>query len=129
MSFKARLKIDGNEYRVLHCSYTLQRDLDFSGRPSSDVRGGTIHFEVESGEDTFFIEWMCMPTQMYEGSIEFYKRDSDATMKVLEFKDAYCGSFTESFSNVGDSPMNISCVISAREIVMGSASLENEWVV
>ncbi len=128
MSFKARLKIEGTEYRVLHCSFSIQRDIDFSGRPSSDIRGGTVHFELESSEDTSLIAWICSPTQLKAGSIEFYKRDSDATMKVLEFADAYLVSFTETFDHVGDSPMKMSCVISARELTMNDANIENEWV-
>lgn len=127
MSFKARLKIDGEDFRIIHSSYALQRDTDFSGRPSSDVRGGSVHFELESSENTMFIEWMCTPTALKDGVIDFHKRDSDAIMKTLEFKDAYLVSFTETFDNMGDSPMSISCVVSAREIIMGSASLENEW--
>ena len=52
MSFKATLDVDGNQYRVLECSYDLERDTDQFGKPASDVRGGKIHLTIEkNGSD------------------------------------------------------------------------------
>lgn len=127
---KARLFIDGgddNGYRLLNLSYSLTRETDFSGRPNSDVQGGKIEFQIESREETPFLEWICMKTQMLNGKVEFSKRDSDALLKTLEFTDGYLVEFQEHFENVGDTPMTITGTISAREIVMGNASLTNEW--
>ena len=33
MSFKAKFTVDGKDFRVLHCSYALQQDVDKTGRP------------------------------------------------------------------------------------------------
>ena len=127
MSFRAILDIDGTEYRVLHANYSLQRDTDFSGRPSSDVRGGSLHVEIESHDDTSFFEWICDPYTLKSGKITFYKRDEEAAMKELEFEDAYLVSYAESVDAVGDNPMTESLVFSAKKISMGGASHENEW--
>ncbi|MGY0037463.1 type VI secretion system tube protein TssD [Pedobacter sp. NJ-S-72] len=42
MAFKTRLNLGSKEYDVLQCSYSLNRDVDAKGRPSSGVYGGTI---------------------------------------------------------------------------------------
>ena len=42
MSFKAKFTVDGKDYRVFNCSYSLQQDVDKTGRPSSEVRGGSL---------------------------------------------------------------------------------------
>ena len=42
MAFRADLEMNGKTYRLLHCSYALNRDVDHTGRPSSEVKGGTI---------------------------------------------------------------------------------------
>ncbi len=127
MSFRAILDVDGEEFRVLHCNYSLQRDVDFSGRPSSDVRGGTLHLEIESSDDTSYFEWICDPYQVKSGKVTFYKRDEEAAMKELEFEDAYLVSYAESVDAIGDSPMVESLVFSAKKISMGGATHENDW--
>lgn len=58
MSFKAKLKVGGNEYNVLNCNYGLAQETDATGRPSSVTRGGMITIEVESTSDTSLSDWM-----------------------------------------------------------------------
>ena len=58
MSFKAKFTVDGKDYRVFHCSYSLQQDVDKTGRPSSEVRGGTLQLEVEATGDSALAAWM-----------------------------------------------------------------------
>ena len=48
MAFRADLSMNGKTYRLLHCSYALNRDVDHTGRPASEVKGGTISFEIEA---------------------------------------------------------------------------------
>ncbi len=127
MSFKARLDVEGQDLRVLHCNYSLQRDTDFTGRPSSDVRGGTIHFEVESTDSSMFFEWMTDPYAMKSGKFTFYKRDEESKMKELEFEDAYLVSYSESVDAIGDNPMVESLVVSAKKIKLGGGEHENDW--
>ncbi|MEL6671119.1 MAG: type VI secretion system tube protein TssD [Bacteroidota bacterium] len=127
MSFNATLKLDSGEYRVLHCSYSLQRDIDFSGRPSSDVRGGTITVEIESSGDTSFFEWMTNPFTQQSGSIVFKKRNEDSTMKEMKFTDAYLVGLDESYDAVGDNPMTERLTFSAKTIALGNGEHENDW--
>ncbi|MFI5159449.1 MAG: type VI secretion system tube protein TssD, partial [Sphingobacteriales bacterium] len=46
----------------------LQQDVDKTGRPSSEVRGGTIQLEVESSADTALAAWMMDDFKMKDGS-------------------------------------------------------------
>ncbi len=126
MSFRADLELDGT-HRVLHASFQLQRSVDATGRPSSDVKGGTIHIEIESTSNNSFFEWMVSPYMMKSGSIKYFKRDDEAVMRELIFTDAYLISYTESIDAIGDNPMNMSMVFSAKTIEMGDGSLENDW--
>lgn len=127
MSFKAKFTVDGKDFRVLHCSYSLQQDVDKTGRPSSEVRGGTIQLEVESTADTSLAAWMMDAFKDKDGSITFYKRDSEQKLKEISFKKGYLVSYSESFTNMGDNPMSEHFVISAKEIKMGDAEHKNEW--
>lgn len=128
MSFKATFEVDGNNYRVVNCDYSLNQFVDDTGRPSSTVRAGTINLTVESTDDTKLFEWMCDSYMRKDGKITFNKRDEDAKMKVLEFKEAYMVSYKELFDNSGPGSMQESFSLSAHVVKMGDGEIESEWV-
>jgi len=128
MSFKAKLKVAGKEVNVLHCSYDLHQEVDPTGRPSSVTRGGRVQLTVESNGETGFFEWMTNNFERKDGSIVFVKRDTNATLKELKFKEGYLVKYKEIFDATGDNPLKESFVISAKEISMGSGEHINEWV-
>lgn len=128
MSFKAKLKVAGKEVNVLQCHYQLKQETDATGRPSAITRGGKITMTVESTGDTAFFEWMCNNFERKDGSVVFVKRDTDAALKELNFKEGYLVEYKENFEADGDNPVTETFTISAREIGMGTGSHINEWV-
>jgi len=128
MSFKAKFKAGSIEQNVLSCSYSLYQEVDPTGRPSSISRGGQITIEVEGTNSTELFEWMCNSFERKTEGVIFIKRDSDATLKELKFKEGYLINFSETFSSTSSNPLNIVFTISAKEIEMGSGSHLNEWV-
>jgi len=129
MAFRADLVIDGKEYRLLHCSYALQREVDATGRPSSEVKGGTIDFEIESTEDTSLWDLMIAQYNSMDGSIVYKKRDEDAKLKELKFETAYVVDISENFDSVGDNPMSLRFKLSAHKLTLGNETHENAWPV
>ena len=129
MSFKAIFKVDGNEYRVLSCSYSLHQDIDNTGRPSSVTRGGVVNVVVESTDDTSLFEWMCDSYLKKDATITFNKRDEDSKMKELEIGEAYLINYEESFDDSGSGAMIQSFSLSAKNIKMGNGEHENEWAI
>ncbi|MEM6628749.1 MAG: type VI secretion system tube protein TssD [Bacteroidota bacterium] len=127
MSFKATLEVDGESYRVLECSYDLERDTDQFGKPASDVRGGKVYLRIESSGDSSFFEWMVSSYTRKAGKVIFNKTEEDAELKVLEFEDAYMVGYREDFGSQGSTGMVESLTISAKKIVMGGAEHENSW--
>lgn len=128
MSFKAILKVSGNEYNVLSCSYKLHQETDATGRPSSVTRGGKIKMTVESTADTSLSDWMFNNFERRDGSIVFLKRDTEATSKELKFTEGYMVEYQERFDSTGDNPMDETFVISAKSIGVGNGEHINEWV-
>lgn len=128
MAFKARLNFSGKEYDVLHCAYSLNRDVDAKGRPSSGVYGGTIDIEIESTEDTSIVE--SMVNNQYKpltGTLVIKKTEEDAKMKELHFEDGYIVKFAEGINVNGDHPMTQKFQISARRLKLGNADHTNDW--
>src|ERR1700726_3723613 len=126
MSFKAKLKVAGKDLNVLSCNYALKQETDATGRPSSITRGGKINLTVESTGDTSFFEWMCNNFERKDGSIVFLKRDTDATLKELKFKEAYLVDYRENFDSTGDNPVSESFTLSAKEISLGTGKHVND---
>ncbi|AEW86674.1 phage tail protein [Flavobacterium columnare] len=128
MSFKTKLSVAGKEYRVLNINYGLFQETDATGRPSTVTRGGKIELTIEGTADTSFFEWMTNSFERKDGSVKFFKRDSDAVLKELKFSEAYVVKFRENFDSTGVNPLTETFTISAKKIELGSGAYENEWV-
>lgn len=127
MAFRSTLNLGGKEYDVLDCSYSLKRDVDSKGRPSSNIYGGRISVRVESTEDTSILETMVNQFKPFNGSIVFKKGDEEGKMKELTFENAYIIEFAEGIDIVGTAPMSINVTISAQIIKIGGAEYEENW--
>ena len=127
MAFRSSLNLGGKEYDVLECNYSLKRDVDSKGRPSSNIYGGKITVRVESTEDTTILETMVNQFKPFNGSIVFKKGDEEGMMKELTFENAYIIEFAEGIDIVGTAPMSINITISAQVIKIGGAEYEENW--
>lgn len=128
MSFKAKLVVAGKEYSVLNINYGLFQETDATGRPSTVTRGGKIDVTIEGTGSTELFEWMTNSFERKDGSVKFFKRDSEATLKELKFTEGYLVKHKENFDASGKNPLTETFTISARKIAMGTGEYENEWV-
>lgn len=134
MAVRARLNLDKlQDVRVIDFSYSFNRDIDASGRPSGIVRGGTVQMTIESTKSAFLPTWMTLAQgKTKEGQIEIMDdTDDEKPIKTIKFKDAYIVEYGENFSWQGGENMMETFVISCREITIegdgGPAVYENEW--
>jgi hypothetical protein len=127
MSFVAKANIDGEEMNVLHCGFRFMQGTDATGKPTSIPQGGTVQLTVESNGGTSLFDWMINPTQIKNGSVTFYRRDNMSKLKTLEFSEAYCVDYYESFDHEGDNPMQVQLTISAHELKLNDSEFKNNW--
>ena len=134
MAVRARLTLDKiNDHRVIDFSYSFNRDIDASGRPSGIVRGGTVQMTIESSKSAFLPTWMTLAQgKTKEGQIEIMDdTDDEKPIKTIKFKDAYIVEYGENFSWQGGENMMETFTVSAKEITIegdgGPAVYENEW--
>lgn len=127
MSFIAELEIDGQTLNVLECNYGFSQATDNLGKPSAMPKGGAISLTIESSKDTDLVQWMVSPDQKKGGTITFKRHDFNAPLRTVEFSDAVCVQFHESFNSTDTSPMITHIVISAREMKIGSVSHVKNW--
>lgn len=127
MAFRATLNFGGKAFDVLDCKYSLKRDVDSKGRPSSNIYGGLIKVHVESTDDTSILEQMTAQFKPTSGSVTFKKGDEEAKMKELTWENGYIVEFEEDIDIVGSKPMTITFVVSAQVIKIGGAQFEQNW--
>jgi hypothetical protein len=128
MSFKTKIKVAGKERNILNVNYAMFQETDATGRPSSISRGGQIEITVEGTGEMDLFEWMTNNFERKDGSIVFLKRDSDATLKELQFSEAYIVSYKENFDSEGENPLTETFILSAKTIKLGTGEHVNEWV-
>lgn len=127
MSFKAVFNVDGKDYNVLSCNYSLHQDVDETGRPASIARGGKVSLVVESTDGSSLLQWMCDSYMKKDAKITFNKREENSKLKELELKEAYCVDYVESFESSGSGAMTEFVTISAKSLKMGDGEHINEW--
>ncbi|NCB08383.1 MAG: hypothetical protein EOM73_09490 [Bacteroidia bacterium] len=130
MVLTSRLYISGHEsgnegIPLLTCSYSFTQDIDQRGLPKTEVKGGVITLAFNSIDDQEIMHWMVSSKADKNGKITFSGEDTEKVFKTLEFKDARCIAYHESF--VRDSEMVEEITISAREISISGVTHVNIW--
>jgi hypothetical protein len=130
MVLTARLYINGHESSnegipLLSCSYNFSQDIDHRGLPKSQVKGGVITVVMNSIDDQEIMHWMFSAKTDKTGKITFSGTETEKIFKTVEFKDARCIAYHESF--VRDSEMVEEITLSARVIAISGATHENNW--
>lgn len=127
MSFIAKLSLEGEEMNVLHCGFRFTQMTDATGKPTAIPQGGHINLLLESDGSSDLFDWMISPTQTKNGTVTFYRRDTMSKLKTLEFTDAHCVDYYETFDHTGDMPMQIQVTISPRELKLNDSEFKNNW--
>jgi hypothetical protein len=132
MSFLAKLSVDDldneAEINVISCNYHFQQPRDSSsGHVTGKVIAGEINVVVESTKWTGLLHWLINGEEK-DGKIVFNSREQEMTRnKTLEFKNAICTSYSESFNGSDALPMTTSISIFAESIQLGDVWHETEW--
>jgi len=130
MVLTGRLHIEGHETEnegipLLTCDYSFLQDIDQRGLPKSQVKGGVIAMSFSSIDDEEIMYWMISSKADKNGKILFSGGDDEKIFKELEFKDARCVYYRETFTR--DVEMIEEISISAREISLSGTTHLNTW--
>lgn len=127
MSFLAKLVLGSTEYNILNVDYDISQPIDQTHRPNGRPKGGLINLVIESGNNNELLEWMVKHEMVKNGKIVFYRRDASSQLKTLNFTDAFCVYFKDSFIADGKIPMTTKLTLSAREIKINNNLITNSW--
>lgn len=123
-----QLKVDGFKDReVLKVDYYFNQATDTEGQMAGIPRGGRINILVKALNDgnNELLKWMTTPDLGKKGSVYFKETKTGNKMKEIEFEDAYCVDFKETWEDkVGHAE---AITLSCRKIKVGTVTYENAW--
>jgi len=126
MAYLAKLQLADSVYDALDCGYSLHRDVDLKGRPTSSVYGGNIRIVVESNDDTNIVAKLMNQSEPVSGNVTFQKGSDPTSLKQLSWENGYIMKYCETFDMTSTEPMQIYFEIFAEKILMGSGKVDHK---
>jgi hypothetical protein len=127
MSFLSKLVLDSNEYNIIAVDYEVSQPIGRRNMPIDEPHLGLINVTVESSNKSELFAWAMSPRTTKNGSIVFYRRDAQSSMKTLNFTDTFCISYKEIFEADGSVPMKVVLVLAPRVIECQGVTREEFW--
>lgn len=124
MSFLAKLVLDSNEYNIVAADYEVSQPVGRRNMPIDIPHLGLIHITIESSNRSEIFAWAMSAHSTKDGSIVFYRRDAESSMKTVNFTGAFCIKYREVFEADGATPMKIELTLAPR--VLESLGVERE---
>ena len=112
---------------ILHCAFRFTQATDGTGKPTAIPQGGAVTLVVESNGTTGLFDWMVSATETKNGTITFYRRDNMSKLKTLQFTDAHCVDYHETYDHNSESPMQVQITLSAKEVKLNESKFKNNW--
>lgn len=97
---EAHLTIDGKEFIVKKMTYGCNRNADERGSPTDSPKARLIRLTVSPTQNDDFAllyDWAFKNDRQLSGQVEFKYDDDSQLLRKMEFEDAYCVGFRESF--------------------------------
>jgi len=127
MSFKAELNLEGKTYPIRRFNFRITQDIDSIGRPRSDTRGGMMVLTLDATSDEQFSTWMFNTDKKLSGTIHLFQADQHSVLKKIDFHEAFCVYYKESFNALGGEPLQLDLRLSAERISVGNTLMQNNW--
>ena len=128
MSFIAKLQLQNeDEMNVIRCDFRFNQTIDVTGKAASRPMGGTINILLSSTNHASILEWMISTHQKKSGRITFITYDTMNKLKTLEFENALCVVYNETFDPGGKYPITLEITLSAQIIRLEDTVFKNNW--
>lgn len=122
-SFDVKMEVEGRTYHVVNMNYSVNRDLDFSGRPSSGLKNSILDLDLEVPDgDAMFFKWLCA-NEIKDGSIRFNKIDQESRHIEFKYEKAFCIAYKQIYAS-GPKSLVVTLRLSAQKLTMTSGGEE-----
>lgn len=97
---EAHFTLDGKEFLVKKVSYGCNRNADERGSPTDAPKARLIRMTISPKQNDDFAllyDWAFKNDRQLSGQIEFKYDNDSQVLRKMEFEDAFCVGFRESF--------------------------------
>jgi len=98
-SFYAELQVEGNSYRVVHCSYACHQATDARGRVQAKVRYAPLELVLDVPTDDGLLAWAHTPHKPLAGQVVFYDIARQTAHETIAFAAGECVQYAEDFAS------------------------------
>jgi hypothetical protein len=98
-SFYAELQVEGNTYRVVHCSYACHQATDARGRVQAKVRYAPLELVLDVPTDDVLLAWAHTPHKPLAGQVVFYDTARQTAHETIAFGAGECVQYAEDFAS------------------------------
>lgn len=97
---EAHVTIDGKEFSARKISYGCNRNADERGSPTDAPKARLIRMTIgpkQNDDFALLYDWAFKNDRKLSGQIEFKYNEDTQVLRKIEFEDAYCVGFRESY--------------------------------
>ncbi|MCF2490479.1 type VI secretion system tube protein TssD [Dyadobacter sp. CY347] len=97
---EAHFTLDGKEFFAKNVSYGCNRTADERGSPADAPKARLIRMTIAPKQNDDFAllyDWAFKNDRQLSGQIEFKYNNDSQVLRKMEFEDAFCVGFRESF--------------------------------
>lgn len=97
---EAHLTLDGKEFTVKKIAYGCNRNADERGSPTDSPKARLIRMTISPTKNDDFAllyDWAFKNDRQLSGQVEFKYDNDSQVLRKMEFEEAYCVGFRESF--------------------------------
>jgi len=113
-------------FEVLDCRFRINRTIEPSGAPSSDLRAAIIKLDVVATGGEIIIASVFDSSDQVSGKVE-YKEDENTSFKTMKFDKSYVIKYGESFNAANTESMIIKIHISAGTVELDGTGHSFDW--
>ena len=98
-SFSAEIRVAGQVFPVLRCSYQTSQATDSRGRVVAKVQRGPVELLLDVPAGNLFLDWASNPRKRYPVSIVWRAAAGGQALETLTMAGAYCVGYQELFAS------------------------------
>lgn len=114
-------------YELADCEYFFEQGIDYSGKASTGVFGGTIAVTLQTLPSQEIIDWAIRSTKYNKGAVIILDEMNDPHEKVL-FENAACIKMKINYALQGTAYITTDIVIQAERLLFSNGfEFDNFW--
>lgn len=110
-SFSAELHIDGQLFRLTHCSYGVHQGTQQRGRASTKVRYDPVGLVLDAPATDLLMTWAAQAHRRLPATIVFRNADTGNALESLRLPAAYCVGYEEVFISGDQASGSYQCFV------------------